>query len=250
MSCEEIRECIGADPQSLSAQVQAHVDSCPECREWQAQMQGLDARIRQALLLDPQKLGIERRGRVVAMPDRSPVPGRRTWYRGLSIAGSLAAGLLVAMALWVSRPSPSLASEVVTHVEGEPDSWHRTEPVAGSQLAGVLRITGVKLGPGMSPVVYASSCRFRGHLVPHLVVRTPSGPVTVMILEHEHVKGNEPFKEDGFTGLLVPAPQGSVAILSRTPMALEQPAAEVLRALESANQPPEAANRLPEAGSR
>ena len=232
-----MRELIGADPQTLSPQLQAHLDSCAECREWRAQLQGFDARIRHALQIDPQKLGIEPRGRILPMPVRSPAAARRSWYRGLSIAGSLAAGLLVAMTLWITRPSASLASEVVTHVEGEPDSWHRTEPVTAAQLADVLRRTGVRLGPGMDTVVYASSCRFRGRLVPHLVVTTASGPVTVLILENEHVKGHVSFAEDGFSGLLVPASTGSVAIISRTPMALEQPAADVLRALDAANQP-------------
>ena len=36
-------------------------------------------------------------------------------------------------------------------------------------------------------------------------------------------------------GLLVPVGTGSVAVLSRTPMSLEQPASNVVKALQSAN---------------
>ena len=86
----------------------------------------------------------------------------------------------------------------------------------------------------MDPVVYASSCWFRGHFVPHFVVMTSSGPATVMILQNEHVRAAQQFNEDGYSGILVPAATGSVAVLSRTPMALEQPASEVVRALRSA----------------
>ncbi|HEY3783724.1 MAG TPA: DUF3379 family protein [Steroidobacteraceae bacterium] len=240
MSCEEIRELIGADPNEVSAQLQAHLDSCPSCRAWLADMQRLDERIRHALQIDPQKLRIAGSPRAAPVLDLALAKRRRPRLRALSIASSLAAGLLVAFTLWLSRPNASLASEIVTHVEGEPASWGRTQPVASEQLAEVLRKSGVRLGPGMGSVVYASSCLFRGHLVPHLVVSTASGPVTVMILAHERVGRHETFSEDGYSGLLVPARSGSVAILSRAPMALEPPAAEVLRALDAANNAPPA----------
>ena len=38
---------------------------------------------------------------------------------------------------------------------------------------------------GAGLVSYANSCVFRGHHVPHLVVQTEAGPVTVMVLVHE-----------------------------------------------------------------
>jgi hypothetical protein len=127
-----------------------------------------------------------------------------------------------------------LAGEIVAHVEGEPNSWHETNLVPAEKLDAVLRKSGVKLGTGMEPVVYASSCWFRGHFVPHVVVTTKHGPVTVMILLNEQVTVAQQFNEDGYSGLLVPASTGSVAVLSRTPMALEKPAADVVHALQSA----------------
>jgi hypothetical protein len=153
----------------------------------------------------------------------------------VAIAASLAAALLVVFTLWLSRPTDSLASEIAAHVEHEPNSWNRTQPIPTAELEAVLRKSGVKMGLGLGPVVYASSCWFRGRFVPHLVVATPSGPVTVMVLKNEQVRKEQPFNEEGFSGLLVPAARGSVAILSRTPMELEQPARDVLRALQAAH---------------
>jgi hypothetical protein len=155
--------------------------------------------------------------------------------RLLAFAASVAAALVVAFTLWLSRPPESLAAEIVTHVKGEPDSWHQTQPVAADRLDAVLRKSGVKLGEGMQPVVYASSCWFRGHFVPHFVVMTKNGPVTVMILVNEKVPAAQQFNEEGYSGLLVPVRTGSVAVLSRTPMSLEQPASDVVKALQSAN---------------
>lgn len=155
--------------------------------------------------------------------------------RLFAFAASVAAALVVALTLWLSRPSETLAAEIVTHVKGEPNSWYQTQPVASDRLETVLRKSGVRLGEGMQPVVYASSCWFRGHFVPHFVVMTKDGPVTVMILRNEQVPAAQQFNEAGYSGLLVPARAGSVAVLSRTPMSLEQPASDVVKALQSAN---------------
>ena len=155
--------------------------------------------------------------------------------RLFAFAASVAAALVVALTLWLSRPPETLAAEIVTHVKGEPNSWYQTQPVAADRLEAVLRKSGVRLGAGMQPVVYASSCWFRGHFVPHFVVMTKDGPVTVMILRNEQVPATQQFNEAGYSGLLVPARAGSVAVLSRTPMSLEQPASDVVKALQSAN---------------
>jgi Protein of unknown function (DUF3379) len=169
-------------------------------------------------------------------PPPAPVPKQRR-PRLVALAASVAAAMVAALTLWLSRPPPTLAAEVVKHVEGEPNSWSRTEPVQSAQISAVLRKSGVKLGPGMLSIVYASSCFFRGHFVPHFVVMTEDGPVTVMILQHETVSTPQHFNEDGFTGMLVPAPNGSVAVLSRRPMPLEKPASSVVKALQSPGGP-------------
>jgi Protein of unknown function (DUF3379) len=248
MTCDEARELIGADPESASPELLAHLATCPECQVYRKQMLALNAKIRSALELNlqpMQRTAPPAANPPPAPPAANPSPGasnvtafpaarRLSRPRGLPIAASLAAGVLIALTLWLSRPNESLATEVVTHVEGEPNSWTKTQPVTAERLEAVLRKSGVKLGPGMQPVVYANSCYFRGHFVPHFVVTTAAGPVTVMILTHERVNDAQQFNEDGYSGLLAPARNGTVAVISRTPMALEQPAREVVRALESA----------------
>jgi hypothetical protein len=298
MTCDEARELIGGDPEGTSPELLSHLAQCPECQAYREQMLALNAKLRQALELDWQKVqptapltvsppsampgpapeatrpavrdtaraperpasaepaasqptaaqsasGQQSPGQPATLPPavRSNVtPFRRgravpkhRQPRLFAFAASVAAALLVAFTLWLSRPPESLAAEIVTHVKGEPNSWDQTEPVSADRLDAVLRKSGVKLGQGMQPVVYASSCWFRGHFVPHFVVMTVNGPVTVMILQHEKVGTAQQFNEEGYSGLLVPVRTGSVAVLSRTPMSLEQPASDVAKALQSAN---------------
>jgi hypothetical protein len=261
MTHDEARELIGADPDDASAELLEHLKTCPECQAYREEMLALNAKLRRALELDWQKVqktappggpptGLRTAApalpadrpnvaadmaNVTVLKRKAPAPvAKHRRPRLFAFAASVAAALIIGGTLWLSRPPTSLAAEVVAHVEGEPDSWQKIEPVPAEQLEAVLRKSGVKLGTGMEPVVYASSCWFRGHFVPHVVVTTKHGPVTVMILLHEHVTAAQQFNEDGYSGLLVPASTGGVAVLSRTPMALEQPAADVVHALQSA----------------
>jgi succinyl-CoA synthetase beta subunit len=84
-------------------------------------------------------------------------------------------------------------------------------------------------------VSYASSCEFRGHVVPHLVVQTAQGPVTVMVLVHEAAAKEVQFDERGYRGVIVPlAGHGSIALLMRSSdarMNVEEVAARVREAI-------------------
>jgi hypothetical protein len=130
-----------------------------------------------------------------------------------------------------------LAADVVAHMAGEPQAWTRTDvAVPSSELAGVLRDSHLRLGPGAGMVSYAQSCLFRGHRVPHLVVQRAMGPVTVMVLVHENIAKPSPFHEEGYRGVLIPVPgHGSLAVLAREQDAgldkVEQIAAQVKNAI-------------------
>jgi hypothetical protein len=89
-------------------------------------------------------------------------------------------------------------------------------PVPAPELAFVLRNTHMRLRPDAGVVSYAQSCLFRGQRVPHLVVQTDMGPVTVMVLVHESVSKPTPFDEHGYRGPLLPvAGHGSIAVLAK-----------------------------------
>jgi hypothetical protein len=135
------------------------------------------------------------------------------------MAASVVLALVVAGGLWLSVPGPSLAADVVKHMAGEPEAWRRTDvPVPMPTLEDVLRNSRLRLGAGAGIVSYASSCEFRGHRVPHLVVQTESGPITVMVLVHEHVPKPMQFDEQGYRGVIVPVPgHGSLAVLTHGP---------------------------------
>jgi hypothetical protein len=240
MICDEATVLIGGDPQTVSPELNEHLRCCRDCSHLREQMLGFDMQLRSALEFclypagtaspGPDALAAGMRPRT--LPRKAPWQSARARKWGLGIG--LAAGLMLGVALWLSQPRDTLAAEVIDHIAQEPDSWSRTEQVPAAALATILRESGLELRPGMDPVVYASRCDFLGHKVPHLVILTEAGPVTIMILTHERVMDTKRFQADHYWGLLMPAGVGSVAVVSHTEMSLEEPARNVVRALKAA----------------
>jgi len=137
----------------------------------------------------------------------------------MAIAASMILGVVVAGGIWLALPGASLAADVVAHVAEEPQAWKRTDAaVPDTALNDVLRDSKLRFSAAARMVSYANSCTFRGHRVPHLVVQTPSGPVTVMVLVHESVSRPTQFDEQGYRGTILPVPgHGSLAVLMKNP---------------------------------
>jgi hypothetical protein len=158
---------------------------------------------------------------------------RRGW---MAMAASVLIVLAVAGGLWLA-PKPSLAAAVVAHMAGEPQAWAATDiPVPPPELADVLRDSHMRLSSAAGIVTYARTCVIRGHQVPHLVVQTDQGPVTVMVLVHESSSKPGPFDQEGYRGVILPvAGHGSLAVLAQGQKidgaAIEQIAARVQGAI-------------------
>lgn len=155
-------------------------------------------------------------------------PTHTTWW-GWAIAASVAIAFTVA--IWALRPSDTLARDVVKHIGHEPESWTSTQPVPTAAVNEVLSKAGVALDMSSDKVMYAQSCYVRGHLVPHLVVKTASGPITVIILPDEKVKERTSFHESGMSGVITPAPRGSLAVLAQGDENVDAVAAEVQKSV-------------------
>jgi hypothetical protein len=203
------RSAIMSDPHDADPALRAHRESCAECRAFTEQLLRFEARLERALLVD-----IPINALVLPFAKAAAAPGPRRWT---AMAASLLLALLMAGGVWFTLAQRSLAAAVVAHMAGEPDAWQRTDvAVPGADLNAVLRNSKLRLKPDAGIVSYASSCEFRGHKVPHLVVQTQSGPVTVMVLVHEPVRTLQQFDEQGYRGTIVPvAGHGSIAVLMR-----------------------------------
>jgi hypothetical protein len=217
MDCSQFRRSLLADPRDTSAEMAAHRETCHDCAQYAEQLLRFERRLERALRVDA--------------PD---APVRHV--RWLAIAASVLVAVVVAGSLWIAVPGRTLAADVVTHMAGEPEAWQTTDvPVPGSDLSAVLSDSHLALKPDVGVVSYAQSCQFRGHHVPHLVVQTTNGPVTVMVLVHEPVHMATQFDENGYRGVIVPvAGHGSLAVLTRGEATDPKTVDEIAARVESA----------------
>jgi Protein of unknown function (DUF3379) len=203
------RMLISADPHSSDPELRGHRDSCAECSLYTERLLRFEARLERALNVD-----IPTRAKVLPFARTAATRPAKSWRR-LAIAASVLLCVAVAAGIWIALPGASLAADVVAHMAGEPEAWRLTDvAVPDTDLNDVLRDSKLRMGAAAGIVSYAASCAFRGHRVPHLVVQTPSGPVTVMVLVHESVSRATQFDEQGYRGTIVPMPgHGSIAVL-------------------------------------
>jgi hypothetical protein len=207
MDCSESRRALLADPKAATPALEEHLAHCVECPAYRERLLRFEGRLTQALRIDAE---------VRDMPVQ--IRRMRVRHNGwLAMAASVMVALLVGT-LWLGAPHASLAADVVAHMAGEPQAWTRTDlAVSSADLEPVLAEAHMRLRPGAGTVSYAQSCLFRGHHVPHLVVQTGMGPVTVMVLVHEKVAAARMFDESGYRGTIVPVPgHGSIAVLVKS----------------------------------
>ena len=220
MDCTEYRRSALVDPQGASAELRPHLETCAECAQFTERLLRFEATLVRAMRVDVAVRGdnvVPLRAAKSSSGLGPLAPGQR-W---LALAASVILGIGVAGGLWLAIPGRSLAADVVKHMAGEPNAWARSErAVADADLRKVLRDSHLRLRYGGGIVSYASSCVFRGHQVPHLVVQSANGPVTVMVLTRESVPKAQQFNEQGYRGVILPVTgHGSLAVLTRGPAA-------------------------------
>lgn len=230
IDCASYRRAMLADPHDADPELREHVAGCADCARFTAGLTRFEQKFARALRIDapPARPVALPTGSAPNSPSDAPRAGgqgyralhkrfpgvNRTW---LAMAATVLIVLSAVTGLWLAAPGRSLAADVVAHMAEEPQAWARSDvPVPAAALDQVLRAAHVRLRPGAGLVSYANSCEFRGHKVPHLVVQTDVGSVTVMVLPHESVDRTVPFDEEGYRGVIVPVPgHGSLAVLAR-----------------------------------
>lgn len=220
-TCLEFRRRAGAEPAAADPDLEAHRRGCSACARYQDELRAMDGVIRRAL-----EVNLSPRERAAG----ATTPRRRTRY--FAIAASLAAGAAVALFALVAVPRAAIAREVVAHIGHEPDSLTTAQRLEPDALDEVLSPDGLRLRPGAADVTYAMRCPFDGHVVPHLVVQRPEGPVTVLVLAHRTVRMPIRFQEQGFEGVIRPAPRGAIAIVGGGVADLDAVAQQVIDAID------------------
>lgn len=220
MNCEEFRIAVSANPGSSSPELTAHAAQCPNCAQYWQELRDMDRLIHRALTVSVP---------AQQLPNLRRAPRRMSW----SLAASVLVTVSIAVSIWLASARDTFAEQVITHVRHEQHSLVVTsETIEPAQLEQMLARFGLRLKPGATRVSYAMTCHFRGHEVPHMVVQSDRGPVTVLVLQQERTRAeHQLIDEEGFQGVIMSAPRGVLVVLGQN-VPVDDVANTLLAALE------------------
>lgn len=217
MDCLEFRRAALADPQQLPAAAASHAQHCPACRAFLEQSRESEAHIADAL-----RVAVPRRleERLLASL------GLRRTKRFLALAAGVlivaAAGVLVA----VLRPDPVARAGIDFVVFEEAQSIVEAKPADFGVAAAAARKMGLSLSTQLGDIRYVCFYPFAGGAAHHLLVKTPLGKVTLLLIPSGQRESRASVSARGLEAVVLPAAAGSVAIIADSSRSIQR--AEVL----------------------
>lgn len=208
MTCLELRRAAMLDPRRLDTEALAHVERCDACREFLARSLELEAQFENTLRT-PVPHGLEARAVRNAL-DAPRISRRHALAAGLALAAAAGAGLL-----W-KRDDPLALAGIDFGVFEEAQAIADAGPADATVLARVVREIGVSLPAQLGDVRYIGTCPFVGTTAHHVLVKSPLGKVTLLLIPAWPLASRAVASARGLEAAVVPAAAGFVAIIAST----------------------------------
>ncbi|MEM7082155.1 MAG: DUF3379 family protein [Pseudomonadota bacterium] len=228
-----------ADPGNLSDELRDHLARDDDSRALHEAVVEFDEAMRAALDVDvPEGLGnldaLLARDSAQDTSGQNVVPLRKPATAStpieprsnkplFALAASLLLGVGALFGVQLGKISTDLPEAMVAHVDHEPHllsgDW---STVPAFHVQSVLNRGNVSLKGDIGTVRHAGLCSFRGNNVAHVVVQSSNGPVTLMLLPDEKTRGIQSFEEEGYSGVLIPVGDGSIAIIGNDEQSTEE----------------------------
>jgi hypothetical protein len=224
MNCEDFRQQLLRQPDDMSDAMASHMESCEACQAVVMQsfaddspFEAMDNVVREAMQVDvPANLG------QTVMMQKILQRKRRSSMPMFALAATVMLGIGLAAGVFLGRSTSELPEHLVAHILHEPLLLEpSTEEISINRVSYVLSQVNMELRADVGRVRHAGLCVFEGQKVPHLVVHTQNGPVTVMIIPERTVKRVQSFDNGEFTGVIVPNGRGAIAIIGGESQDLE-----------------------------
>lgn len=213
MNCIQYRRSKLADARRSTPEALQHARGCPACMTFSRGADAFEQRLEAALLVPPPAGLAERVLRAHAVRAR-----RSAWRFALAATILLVLGVFARLFL-VS--DAGLAWAVAEHVLAEPEVLAANQPVAPEQLALAFARVGGSVNGTLLDVRYHGRCNLAGGTGEHLVVDTPLGKATVILLPRASVVDTVRLARAGLITQIKPAGHGGYAISAQTDEVVE-----------------------------
>lgn len=207
MNCLEFRRVALADPRRLGAEAAAHAEQCAACKEFFVHALEAETRLAAALRV-PVPEGLRAR-----LLDRTAAARRPRW---LAVAAGLLAAIAIAFALGWPRNDAMALAGIDFVVFEEAQSIADAKPTDPGVLGRVAREMGVSLPEQLGEINYVCLYPFVGGAAYHLLVKTPFGKVTLLLLPERPLASRAVAAARGLKAAIVPAAVGSIVIIGES----------------------------------
>ncbi len=204
MNCLEFRRAVLTDPRRLDAAAAAHAGQCAACKEFLA-----GSLHTEALLVDALRVRVPA-GLHARLLERM-AGGRR--LRWAALAASLLAAAVIAFFAISPRPDPLALAAIDFVVLEEAQSIADAKPTNWQTLLRVTREMGVSLPEELGEMRYVCLYPFSGGPAHHLLVKTPHGKVTLLLIPDRAPGARTVASARGLEALIAPALKGGIAIV-------------------------------------
>jgi hypothetical protein len=225
MNCLEFRREASARPNEISDEARTHELMCGSCGEFAAQLRIMDARVHDAAAVPVPEGLIDR---VLDAAWSRPSVNRR---RFMALAASaLAAAGTGLTAYWWSWDDPLALAGIGFVIDEEANAILNAKPAEPGALARVAESMRVSLPVQLGEMRYIGTCPFEGSLAHHVVVTTPHGKATLLLLPEKPVSGRQSASARGLHARVLPTDRGCVAVIASSGRSADRICAYLRRA--------------------
>lgn len=216
MNCIGFRRALSVRPRSEDPEVLAHRRACADCEAFAWRQAAFERGLEDAVRI-PVPEGLA--SRILVAHGVGLEASRRARRRRLRLSLAASAAMGSAASWLVLRQAP-LDRAVIAHIERERSHLAERRDLSPEQVNQVLAPLGISVAVGVGRVHYAGTCRIRKDVGAHLVLQGENGPVTVLLMPGEPAGRRLTVHDAEFRGIIVPAGQGSIAIVGQPGEAL------------------------------
>ena len=221
----EFRRRLLTDPNDKTPDMQAYLRDNPALVAEVQRLRQLDHSVREAMQV-PVPEGLESRI-LVRQSWTKRAPKRLAWAASILLTISVASSVGYYVYDGQIRRS-NLQTTLVELTDNALAKLDNTVRVDPNQVKSLISHIGAYLKDDLGTVYYAKKCNIQGQNAAHLIVAGEHGPITLFMLPGETRSATSQIQfDDQQRGLLVPAGQGSIAVLGQTNESLQTTAQQI-----------------------
>lgn len=230
MECLTFRRTKLAVPHEASADLIEHARGCAACAAFAREIDEFEQRLHAAarlavpeglaeqIILRHQRPGWLSRTyesmRKWLAPRASAPSGLRPAY---ALVAAFVLSVLAAIAFNLTSARNEAADRFIAHVIAEPEVLRDTAIVEPAKFDQTMARYGGQVYEPVGVVHHLSDCVIDGVVVQHILVQTPYGTATLILIPKRMQATPKPRTRDGYTVVVIPLRNGSLGIVTDSP---------------------------------